>query len=462
MPLVLDAIYLAGLVLLSPWLIYKALAIGKYPSGFWQKLSGRALSPTTGPQWAPSGLPLSPLEGRGQGEGGHSVTEPYARPRVWFHGVSVGEIHLLRQVVREFERRHPDWDCVISTTTNTGFQEARRAFDGHGVFYWPFDFSWAIGRALEGVRPSLIVLAESELWPNFLLAARKRSIPVALINARMSPRTCRNYERMRWAARRVLSCIDLIAAQTDEYAGFFSRLGVPADRIVATGSVKYDGVSVNATGAKTAELVKLLQLESDAPFLVTGSTQAPEEQIIVDIFGRLRERNPRLRLAIVPRQRERFDEVAALLARSQIPFVRRSQLQEPAAAPIVLLDTIGELGALWPLATIGFVGGSLDGKRGGQNMIEPAAAGVPTTFGPHVWNFRDTANRLISAGGAIQVCDGQELEAVLHRWLSDRAARDLAGAAAKRFVESQRGACQRTLDAMDRLIAERSICQSAA
>src|SRR5262249_13930831 len=155
-------------------------------------------------------------------------------------------------------------------------------------------------------------------------------------------------------------------------------------------------------------------------------------------------RHPRLRLVIVPRQRERFDEVAAFLARSQMPFLRRSQMQKPASAPIVLLDTIGELGALWPLATIGFVGGSLDGKRGGQNMIEPAAAGVPTVFGPHVWNFGETANRLIAAGGAIQVHDGAALEVVLERWLNDSAAREKAGMAARNFVESQRGACQRT------------------
>jgi 3-deoxy-D-manno-octulosonic-acid transferase len=457
MPLVLDAIYLAGIVLLSPWLIYRVLVTGKRPSGFWQKLTGTTLLAKQ-----TNLRPLSPLGGRGRGEGGHLTAKCGARPSVWFHGVSVGEIHLLRQVVREFERRHPDWECVISTTTNTGLQEAGKAFKDLPIFYWPFDFSWAVGRALDRIRPNLIVLAESELWPNFLLAAKKRNIPIALINARMSPRTCRNYERLRWLARRLFSCIDIIAAQTDEYGGFFSRLGVPKGQIVVTGSVKYDGVVANSAGTKTAELAKLLRLESDSPILIAGSTQAPEEQIIVDIYRRLRERHSRLRLVIVPRQRERFDEVASLLARSQMAFLRRSGLGAPAESPIVLLDTIGELGALWPLATIGFVGGSLDGKRGGQNMIEPAAAGVPTTFGPHVWNFRDTANRLISAGGALEVRDGSELEAVLQRWLSDSAARQQAGAAAKQFVESQRGACGRTLDALDQLVAHRSLRQSAA
>jgi 3-deoxy-D-manno-octulosonic-acid transferase len=260
----------------------------------------------------------------------------------------------------------------------------------------------------------------------------------------------------------MLASIDLIATQTDEYAGFFSRLGVLPGRIVVTGSVKYDGVSAHAGGPKTMELARLFRLEADRLLLVAGSTQAPEEEILLDIFQRLRLWHPRLRLVIVPRQRERFDEVSAILARSQIPFVRRSQLREPAAAPIVLLDTIGELSPLWPLATIGFVGGSLDGKRGGQNMIEPAAAAVPTTFGPHVWNFRDTANRLISAGGAVEVRDPSELDAVLEKWLSDSAERERTGAAAKQFVESQRGACGRTIDALDRLLASRSLRQTAA
>jgi 3-deoxy-D-manno-octulosonic-acid transferase len=460
-PLVLDAIYLAGLVLLSPWLFYKALATGKYPVGLWQKLSGQALSSTTTPA-APADVPPSPPGGRGQGEGGHSTTGLSAKPRAWFHGVSVGEIHLLRQVIQEFQRRHSDWECVISTTTKTGFEEAGKAFQDLSVFYWPFDFSWAVGRALDKVRPSLLVLAESEIWPNFLLAAKRRKTPIALINARMSPRTCRNYERLRWFARPVLSCIDLVAAQTDEYASFFSRLGAPADRLVVTGSVKYDGVAAHAVCSKTDELAVLLRLKTAEPVLVAGSTQAPEEEILLDVYGRLRVRHPRLRFIIVPRQRERFDEVAALLTRLPIPFLRRSQLHEPAEAPIILLDTIGELGALWPLATIGFVGGSLDGKRGGQNMIEPAAAAVPTTFGPHVWNFRETANRLISAGGAVEVRDGAELEVALERWLSDRTAREQAAAAGKRFVESQRGACQRTLDALDRLVARVLLRQNAA
>jgi 3-deoxy-D-manno-octulosonic-acid transferase len=468
----LDAIYLIGLVLLSPWLIYKIVSTGKYPAGLWQKLTGRTVrreqtlqaeaatslpeETTPLPKRAPA-LPFSPLGGRGQGEGGPSTTERRTRPRAWFHGVSVGEIHLLRQVVGEFERRHPDWECVVSTTTNTGFQEASKAFASLDVFYWPFDFSWAVRRALEHVRPGLIVLAESELWPNFVFAAKKQDIPIALINARMSPKTCRNYARLRWLARPVLACTDLIGVQTDEYAGFFSRLGVPPDRIVVTGSVKYDGISPQAAGPKTIELSELFRLKADEPLLVAGSTQAPEEAILFDIFRRLRARHPGLRLVIVPRQRERFEEVAGLLARSQIAFLKRSQLHEPAAAPVILVDSIGELGALWPLATIGFVGGSMDGKRGGQNMIEPAAAGVPTAFGPHVWNFRDTANRLISAGGAFQVRDDLELEVVLDRWLSDRAVRERVGAAAKRFVESQRGACGRTLDALDRLVSRRSL-----
>jgi 3-deoxy-D-manno-octulosonic-acid transferase len=435
----LDLAYLLTLLLFSPWLIYKALTTGKYRRGLWHKFSGAA------------------FERRGDA------------PCAWFHGVSVGEVHLLRQVVAAFRRRHPEYQCVVSATTDTGFDEARKHFSELAVFYWPFDFSWAVRRALRRVRPSLVILAEGEMWPNFLHAAERQGVPVAVINARMSPRSFGRYRRLGGLATRLLAKVALFAAQTPEYAANLRRLGAPAERVHVTGSVKYDGTSADRGNPKTQELRRLLAVEADNLVLIAGSTQAPEEEIALAVFRRLRPDFPRLRLILVPRQKDRFDEVAALLARSGEPFARRSEFAACGVASratpqsaIILVDTIGELGALWGLADVAFVGGSLDGKRGGQNMIEPAAYGAAVVFGPHVWNFRDAAARLTAAGGAVPVTDAASLEAAVRRLLSDPAERARRGAAARHFVKEQQGATERTLALLDALLADAGGNRTAA
>jgi 3-deoxy-D-manno-octulosonic-acid transferase len=317
---------------------------------------------------------------------------------------------------------------------------------------------------------------------------------VAVINARLSPRSFRRYRKLSWLARRVLATIDLIAVQTEEYADHFRKLGVAANHIRVTGSVKYDGVETNRANPRTQELARLFGLSSrhtpcavlettpheddgtrsvpttshlltthhSPPLIwVAGSTQDPEEKIILDIYTRLQKGFPHLRLFLVPRQRERFEEVARLLQRSGLAFIRRSQLLPPSPAlplspspSVILVDTIGELGALWGLADIAFVGGSLDGRRGGQNMIEPAAYGAAVIFGPHVWNFQDTAARLENAGAAIRVADAVSLETTTRRLLTDRAERKRFGERAREFVVGQQGGTNRTIESLDQLLVK--------
>jgi 3-deoxy-D-manno-octulosonic-acid transferase len=424
MPYLLNLLYLLALLLLSPRLLYRALTTGKRIRGPWAKLSGQAF------------------------------LRAGDAPCAWFHGVSVGEVHLLRQVIAAFCRRYPDWECVVSTTTETGFEEVRKRFPDLPVFFWPLDFTWAVRRALRRVRPGLVVLAEGELWPNFLAAARRLGVPVAVINARLSPRSFRRYRRLGPLTRRVFRRLDLCLVQTEEYAEHFRALGAAPERVHVTGSVKYDGACTERDNPRTQELRRLLNVGSADLVWVAGSTQAPEERIALDIYRRARTQHPNLRLILVPRQKDRFDEVAGLLRRSGLPFVRRSELTGPVEdrSAVVLVDTIGELGALWGLADVAFVGGSLDGQRGGQNMIEPAAYGAAVLFGPHTWNFRPDVARLLEAGAVVQVADAEELESAVGHLLGDAEERARLGAAGRRLVLQQLGATARTVELLERVL----------
>ncbi len=418
MPILLDGLYLLLLAAASPWLVWRSARTGRYRRGLAAKLLGRIA------------VPADP------------------RPTVWFHGVSVGEVHLLVTLVAAFRKRHPDWRVIVSSTTDTGMAEARARFPDLVVVLYPFDFSWAVGRALDTIRPRLVVLAESELWPNFLHAAARRRIPVAVVNARLSPRSFARMRRFAGPVRALLlRHVSAFAAQSDETADRLQQLGVTGDRVTVTGSVKYDGAAGDRDAPKSVALRRLLARRDELVW-VAGSTHAPEEALVLAAFGRLRERFPTLRLVLVPRHPDRFAEVAGL-----DDMVRRGTLAEPLAAmpPVTLLDTVGELGAAWALADVGFTGGSLDGKRGGQSMIEPAGYGVPTMFGPHVWNFRDAARRLVEAGGAVQVNDAGALEVEVARLLGDDGLRRTMGDAARELVRRQQGATERTLDVLDRL-----------
>jgi 3-deoxy-D-manno-octulosonic-acid transferase len=464
MAIVLDALYLLALVALSPWLAWRAAATGRYRRDLAAKLLGRV-----------------------------RVLNPDHKPVAWFHAVSVGEVNLLGTLVPAFRNRHPDWLVVVSSTTDTGLAEARRRFPDLSVIPWPFDFAWAVAAALDAVGPSLVVLAESELWPNFLAAARRRGVPVVVVNARMSPRSFRRLARAGRLARRLLyGNVTRFAVQEDEYAERLRLLGVPADRIAVTGSIKYDGASTERDTPKTRELRRLLSSVSEGreppelsrtdpdtnslprgahsprspkPLIwLAGSTHAPEESIVLGVFARLRDRFPHLRLVLVPRHPDRFEEVARLIEQSGLPFARRSRIVEPLPEmpAVVLLDTVGELGAAWGLADVGFTGGSLDGRRGGQSMIEPAGYGVPCLFGPHVWNFTDAARRLVGVGGAVMVHDAAELERELARLLADGELRARMGGAARELVRRQQGATHRTLDVIDGVLGAAALRRQAA
>jgi 3-deoxy-D-manno-octulosonic-acid transferase len=414
-----DLGYLFVLSLLSPWLLYRAIRTRRYRRGLREKLLGLRKAPMTG--------------------------------SVWFHGVSVGEIHLLRQVVAAFRRRHPNVPCVLSTTTDTGYDEARRWFPDLFVFHYPFDFSWAVRRSLRVVAPQLVVLAESELWPNFLMEARKQGVAVAVINGRMSPRSLKRYQWLKPLSRCLFGQLDLVLMQTEHYARAVRILGVDPNRVAVTGNIKFDGVLTDRCNPRTNHLRGILKVQADDLIWIAGSTQSPEEGIVLRIWQKLRIDYPKLRLILVPRHKERFEEVAQLLAQAGVDFARRSR-GEDLGRPLVLVDSMGELGALWGLADVAFVGGSLDGRRGGQNMIEPAAYGAVVVFGPYVWNFADTAARLIDARAACQIADAGQLETLVRLLLEDEEERHRLGANAREFVRHQQGATEQTVTMLGQLL----------
>lgn len=428
----LNGFYVLLLAAVSPVLIFRRLTQGKYRRGWHEKLTGRL------------------------------VRKDPNRPCLWFHAVSVGEVIQLQKVLEETERWYPHAELFITVTTETGFDVAEKKYPRHTVSYFPLDFTWAVDRALASIRPDLIVLVELELWPNFILTAHRRGIPLSLINGRMGEKSFRGYSRIRPLMSRLLGCFRSLACQSETYADRLKALGAPPDRVVVTGNIKFDRVDSDRRNTKTLELRSAFGLSNGEQVFIAGSTQAPEESYALDAWKQLRPEFPNLRLVMVPRHKERFDDVANLIQQKGFSLIRRSESiakdasspthAQPEGAgdkndlpPVLLLDTLGELSSCWGLADIAFVGGSLT-NRGGQNMIEPAGFGAAVLFGPNTWNFRDVTQALLSLQAAKVVTCSDDLRQTIRDLLVHPNEMQRMGAAAKEFVASQQGATRRTVE----------------
>ena len=424
MPYLLNLIYLLLLLLAAPWLAAAAIRKGKYREGYAEKFLGHV-----------------PIRGGSQ-------------PCVWLHAVSVGEVNLLRPLVAQLIERRPDIECVVSTTTATGYALAKTRYPELTVFYCPLDFSWAVRNAMQRIRPDLLVLAELELWPNLIRTARRCGTRVIVVNGRMGEKSFRGYRKIRPLMTRLLPQIDCIAAQDTRIADRFATLGMPQSKTTVTGSLKYDGAEMSRENRATLHLRTLAHFDPSDRILLAGSTQAPEESLALSTFQTLRHDYPQLRLVLVPRHPDRFDEVARMLADAREPFVRRSQLDRRTSDPrprILLVDVVGELTAWWGTAHIAYVGGSLS-QRGGQNMIEPAAYGAAVAFGPNTWNFRDIVQAMLAADAAVVVRNGSQLTAFVRRCLAEPPFAQQLGQRAQRLVESQIGATERTVEIIESLL----------
>ncbi len=427
MPYLLNLVYLLLILLALPWLVWQSVRKGKYRQGYAAKLLGRV--PRRGSE----------------------------KTCIWLHAVSVGEVNLLAPLIRQIERQRPEWECVVSTTTMTGMALARKKYARLKVFYCPLDFTWAVVAAMRRIRPDLLVLAELELWPNLIRAARRHGARVAVINGRLSEHSFRGYHRIRPLVARLMRQIDLLAVQDETYAGRFRALGAPAPAVHVTGSIKYDGAQTDRNNPTTVRLRRLAGLSDDDPVWVAGSTQEPEEAVVLEVYRKLSRSWPQLRLVLVPRHPERFREVGRLLDGSGIRWQRRTELEAQGADPVarvLLVDAVGELGAWWGTAGCAFVGGSL-GNRGGQNMIEPAAYGAAVCFGPNTRNFQDVVSALLAHDAAVVVADGHQLADFAGRCLADPGYAAALGARAQTLVLQQLGASQRTFELLAALLQQR-------
>jgi 3-deoxy-D-manno-octulosonic-acid transferase len=418
----------AGLLLSLPYWLYQILRHGKYRSGLVERL-GR--------------VPERLL-----------ATSAGSRPDrvIWVHAVSLGEVLAVSRLVEQMRRTFPQHRVLVSTTTDTGQELARKRFGEASVFYFPMDFAFAIRPYLRVLRPELVVLAETEFWPNFLRLAHASGARIAVVNGRISDRSLPNYRRFRWALRRMLVHVDLFLAQTAEDSARVQSIGAAAQRVRVTGNLKFD-LGLPSTLPIVESLRQSLAAEGAGPVLVCGSTLEGEEPLLLKAFENLRVGHAGAVMILAPRHPERFAQVAILLRQLGIRSVRRSQWQgEALAGRVLLVDSIGELAALYALADVAFVGGSLV-PRGGHNIIEPAQHGVAIVTGNHTENFRDMV-ALFQSRDAVRIVGMAELPLTLMQLLADDDERRALGRRAKETMRSQMGATGRTLEALKTLIAD--------
>jgi 3-deoxy-D-manno-octulosonic-acid transferase len=418
-----------GMLLSLPYWLYQMLRRGKYRSGFFERMGK-----------VPARLNLEPARGQ---------------RILWVHAVSVGEVLAVSGLVEELKRALPEHRIVISTTTDTGQELARRRFGAENVLYFPLDFAFAIRPYLQALQPELVVLAETEFWPNFLRLTHASGARIAVVNARISDRSWPNYRRFRWALRRMLAHVDLFLAQTDEDRARLQSIGADATRVQVVGNLKFD-LMRPAPPPIVEALRRALASEGAGPVLVCGSTVEGEEPLLLKAFENVRVAHPRAVMLLAPRHPERFEEVAILLQRLGMPFCRRSRWQgEPLAGGVLLVDSIGELAALYTLADVAFVGGSLV-PRGGHNIIEPAQHGVAIVTGNHTENFRDIVG-LFQSRDAVRIVGPAELPLTMMQLLADGAERKALGRRAAETMQSQTGATARTIEMLKALLPQRGV-----
>ncbi len=390
------------------------------------------------------------------------------REIVWLHCVSVGETQAARPLVRALLERFPSHALVVSTTTLTGQRLAREVFrdDAAAVFYFPFDWAWSVRRSLRRLRPSLVLIMETELWPRFLRECQRRGVPVALVNGRISEKSFKGYRRLGGFIKRVVGALALAVMQTEADAERIRALGLASERARVSGNIKFDADAGTGEQAVTIELRERFAFDETRPLIVAASTHAPEEAITLDAFQKTcaaLDSHRRPRLLIAPRHPERFNEIAALLEASGLRWARRSNPPGGSdhACDVVLLDSIGELRGVYPLAALVFVGGSI-APTGGHNVLEPAAAARCIITGAHTFNFSSIMRDFLERDALIQLPALADADApaalaqIFRELLNTDERRRRTGERARAALEESRGATDATIKLLAPLLEQRS------
>ena len=367
------------------------------------------------------------------------------RPRVWLHGASAGDLLALQPMMKELKARVPGCCILVTTITNSGFVIARkRLAEADVVCYAPYDLPGATRRAVAALRPDLLVLEYTEIWPNLIRAAHRAGVRIALTNGRFNPDKLGRYRALFRAIGNPLRAIDCFLMRSDEEAERVLALGAAPDRVWVTGNTKFDALAAGAADGREQALRAEMGLDPARPVLMAGSTHEGEEELVLDAYAALADRHPGLQLVVAPRYVERAGRIVGLAAERGLSGRLRSAGAPGGRAAVTVLDTIGELAVAYRLATLVFVGGSFV-RRGGQNVLEPAAEGKPVLFGPHMENFKDSVQVLQGRGG-IQVATPEKLLEVADALLSRPDQLAELGALARQSVTSIRGASARNVD----------------
>jgi 3-deoxy-D-manno-octulosonic-acid transferase len=427
-----SVLLLLALALSSPWWLLEMLRHGKYHTGLRDRLGS---------------VPARLIEAAGE--------------TIWIHAVSVGEVLAVTSMVDELKARLPRWRVVVSTTTDTGQNLARQRFGEGNIFYFPLDLSFVVNAYLKALQPKLLVLAESEFWPNLLHQAHERGIPVAVVNARVSDRSLPRYLRFRGLLSRVMRNVDVFLAQSDEDAQRLVKIGAPQDRVQVGGNLKFE-VMPAVDSEFVDEFAAALDRDEIGPVLVAGSTLEGEEAILLDCFRQVLAQFPHGMMVMAPRHPERFASVAAMLEASGLPWQRRSRWNghTTIVGRVLLLDTIGELASLYEFSDVAFVGGSLVPK-GGHNILEAAQSGGTILVGPHTENFRDIVG-IFQRADALRVVTPESLAASVLHLLQNDADRDGLGQRALEVMQTQQGATERTVEALITLLLPASVADAAS
>ena len=430
MPLIFDSLYLTASLLGSPYLIFKIITSKRYRSGLNQRF----------------GIIKERLSNK---------------PGIWVHGASVGEVITAKSIIERIDEEFPEWETFISATTNTGFSVAEKTFLNKNIFYFPLDLSWVTKKVILKKKPRFILLIELEIWPNFLISAFKKNIPVIILNGRISNKSVKAYRTISRISKdfrnSLTSELNVFCARTEFDAQRFRDLGIPGKQIFVTGTMKYDNIPTHIDKNISKELAKLFNIDDDDLILVGGSTHAGEEEILIRVFERLNKVYPNLKLILAPRHVERTREVSKLIEKTGFVPVLKTEAErsgykwQNTKREIILIDTVGDLEKVYSISNFVFVGKSLV-PSGGQNMMEPAGMGNPVIFGPHTYNFEEEVDLLLKNSAAKEIETEEELFGTVEFFIRNPDAAKEMGLKAQKVVNEKRGATERNIEILREII----------